>query len=300
MEVSRATIFQAAARKLRQDFAELSTVPHKGLKGDEAARLVRMFLNDHLPKRFMAGAGFIIDQRDQISKQTDVVIYDAMNCPVYRASEEAAIFPADNVAAVVEVKSRIDKEKFKEAAANINVAKSLAKTRPPDLPFLVQAQTLGCLFAFDSGISLETLENHYRESLAEHGLGRQIDLILVHDQAVITLAAKHPSMDHWAPSIFEAVGPEAEGSHLAIGRQELGELSLDGFLRFLLAQLTFFRGIMDHPGFKVTESGQMRLTYVTSFTSEKEPAKRAEKLRIYREQVEQDFARNPAPPEETP
>jgi hypothetical protein len=53
-----------------------------------------------------ARAGFIIHHQDRISKQTDVVVYDALNCPVYRTSDYAGIFPADNVAAVVEVKPR--------------------------------------------------------------------------------------------------------------------------------------------------------------------------------------------------
>jgi len=71
-----------------------------------------------LPKRFDAGSGLIIDPHDNLSKQTDVIIYDALNCPVYRASERAAIIPSDNVAAIVEVKSRIDKEKLREAFEN--------------------------------------------------------------------------------------------------------------------------------------------------------------------------------------
>jgi len=50
MSVTRAAVFQMAARQLRQDFAALSVVPHKGLKGDEAVGLVRQFLNDHLPR----------------------------------------------------------------------------------------------------------------------------------------------------------------------------------------------------------------------------------------------------------
>lgn len=68
-----------AARKLRQDFETLRLIPHAGAKGSEAERLVRDFLNGHLPKRFAAGAGFIIDRREQVSKQRDVVIYDAMD-----------------------------------------------------------------------------------------------------------------------------------------------------------------------------------------------------------------------------
>ena len=104
-DISRQSIFEKASAKLRQDFDELYSVPHSALKGSEAEKIIRNFLNNHLPKRFSAGAGFIIDPSDLISRQTDVVIYDAIHCPMYRASEDAAIFPSTNVAAVVEVKS---------------------------------------------------------------------------------------------------------------------------------------------------------------------------------------------------
>lgn len=103
-KVTREEIFAQAAKKLRQDFEELSTVPHRALKGHEAEQLVKSFLVGHLPRRFGVGAGFIIDPSDTVSSQTDVIVYDAFNCPVYRASEDAGIFPSTNVAAVVEVK----------------------------------------------------------------------------------------------------------------------------------------------------------------------------------------------------
>ena len=60
-EITRQSIFAQAARKLRQDFEELITIPHNALKGNEAEKLVRTFLKDHLPKRFDVGSGFIID-----------------------------------------------------------------------------------------------------------------------------------------------------------------------------------------------------------------------------------------------
>ena len=99
-----------------------------------------------------------------------------MNCPVYRASEEAGIYPADNVAVVVEVKSVLDGDKLAEAWANISAAKSLAKTTQPESPFLVQTQTLGCVFAFESAISIDTLMGHYRKLLLDRGLGHHIAL----------------------------------------------------------------------------------------------------------------------------
>jgi hypothetical protein len=53
--LSRNAVFQMAAKKLRQDFSSLGVVPHSGLKGDEAAKLVRDFLNGHLPKTIHRG-----------------------------------------------------------------------------------------------------------------------------------------------------------------------------------------------------------------------------------------------------
>jgi hypothetical protein len=143
-KVSRQTIFAQAARKLRQDFDELSVVPHNGLKGNEAEKLVKVFLKEHLPKRFSVGSGFIIDRSDNVSKQTDVIIYDALNCPVYRASEDAAIFPSDNVAAVVEVKSCLDKKQLILSFENILATKQLAKTPSSEASFIstVSATTL--------------------------------------------------------------------------------------------------------------------------------------------------------------
>jgi hypothetical protein len=292
VEPTRETIFGQAARKLRQDFEELRVIPHRGVKGDEATRLVKAFLNGHLPKRFSTGSGFIIDRRDKISKQTDVVIYDALNCPVYRASDEAAIFPADNVAAIVEVKSRLDGEKLAEAFDNIVAAKSLAKTTAPETPFLVQTQTLGCVFAFDSSVSVDTLADHYKKLLVKHGLGHHVDLILVLDQTVMSLAAKVRGTE-WASCFFEAAGgPAAEGSHLSIGAQQLGEASLDGFLRMLLAQLMFFRGIVDHPGFG-KPGHQMKLWYLTSITMETDPVRKDLKLKQYRDEVIEEFKKFP-------
>jgi len=293
-EPTRDRIFALAAAKLRQDFADLSAVPHRGLKGDEAARLVRTFLNDHLPKRFSAGSGFILDRNEKISKQTDVVVYDALNCPVYRASKEAGIFPADNVAAVVEVKSSIDGGKLAEAFENIAAAKSLAKTNQPETPFLVQTQTLGCVFAFESAISIDTLYEHYSKRLVAQGLGHHVDMVLVLDEAILMLAAK-PRGHEWSHCFFEAGGgPGAEGTHLAAAVLAFGEASLDAFFRFLLAQLIFFRGIVDHPGFGMP-GRQMKLSYLGSISMETDPERKRAKLAEYREEVLREFRERPAP-----
>lgn len=298
--VTRKEIFDQAAQKLRQDFEELSVVPHNALKGGQAEKLVKTFLKGHLPKRFGVEAGFIIDKRDSVSQQTDVIIYDAINCPVYRVSSEAGIFPSDNVAAVVEVKSRLDKEQLYDAWDKISAIKRLGKTKAPGVPFLVLTQTLGCVFAFDS-ISLETLASHYVDLLRRDGIGTHIDLIAILDRGLITLVGQMPGADGWGLLFWVSLPdvPEGEGAHVGVGAQELGKGTLDAFLRCLLPHLAHFRGIVDHPGFDWKSGGNqglMQVTYVTSITQEKDPDRKKEKLRAYEEAIRNEFDKNAKEP----
>jgi hypothetical protein len=291
---TRKDIFERAARKLRADFAELANVPHKGEKGAAAEKLVRRFLNAHLPRRFAAEGGFVIDRADSVSKQMDVVVYDAFNCPVYRADEDAGIFPSDNVAAVVEVKSRLDADRLQEAVDNIAAAKRLKKSRGGAGPesFL----TLGCLFAFESALTLETLSQKYVAALAGTQFGLHIDVIVVLDRGLVTFVANAPGSGAWSTlmAVDGSGGDQAEGFHVAVAPQEFGDRSLDAFLRLLLAHLALFRHTVDHPGFDWAALGaapKTKMFYLTSLTVEQDPARREAKLRAYREDFERRFSR---------
>jgi hypothetical protein len=294
-KVTRQTIFAQAAHKLRQDFEELSNVPHNALKGGEAETLVKKFLKEHLPKRFDVGSGFIIDRFDTVSKQTDLIIYDALNCPVYRASEQAGIFPSDNVAAVVEVKSRLDKDGLVSSFESVLATKQLAKTQPPNLPILVTSQTVGCLFAFDSAISLDKISEHYYDLVRKYSVGHHIDIIHVLDVGTVTLWSKPQGFPSWGVYYHEGTGGTlSEGMHIALAMEELGESSLDAFLRFLLTHLTFFRGIVDHPGFNWSSNPSyagMRLRHLVTICQEEDPELRKQKIERYAAEVREEFAK---------
>lgn len=254
--LTRIEVFERAARKLRASFEELANVPHRGEKGGQAEQIVRRFLNDHLPRRFAASGGFILDPRDQLSKQTDVIIYDAFNCPVYRADEEAGIFPNDNVAAVIEVKSKLDADRLAEAVENIAAAKRLAKAHTKERGF-EQSATLGCLFAFESALTLDTICSKYRELLQGSFFGLHVDLILVLDRGLVTLVACGPGGSAWSKVMAPTGtgGPAGEGFHVGIAGTELGDRSLDAFLRILVAHLSLFRHAVGHPGFDWSAMG---------------------------------------------
>lgn len=296
-EITRQAIFAQAARKLRQDFEELSSIPHNALKGGEAEKLVRVFLKQHLPKRFDVGSGFIIDFYDNVSKQTDVIVYDALNCPVYRASEDASIFPSDNVALVVEVKSKLDKQELVSAFENISKTKKLAKTQAPDNGFL-NAQTIGCLFAFESAITLEKIVEHYSEQIKSTAntinIGDHIDIIHILDKGLVTLWCRPQGFSQWGVYIHEGINRTlTEGLQFALATQELGESSLDGFLRRILTHLTFFRGIVDHPGFDWSSNPSFKgtkLTHLVTICFESDPEIRQQKMAQYLREIQDEFA----------
>jgi len=286
---TRAQIFELAGKRLRQDFEELRNVPHSGVKGTEAEDLVRQFLNDHLPQRFRAGAGFVIDHDDKVTGHNDLVVYDSLNCPLYRASEAASIIPNDNVAAVIEVKSSLDKARLEEAAAKIAEAKALVKTKPhtAEDPYgqPVNYETLGIVFAFDTPLSAPTLTSHYADAVLRHGFPCHIDYIFVLDKMMLSLASDPLGKGQWGPLILYQL-PPLEGVHVAIGTVELGVGVLDAFVTMLITHLQYFRHSIDHPGFNwsTEKSGkQVMVHYVTSITHETDPQKRQLLLAIYRD-----------------
>lgn len=296
---TRAEIFALAAKQLRQDFEELSVVVHSGVKGGEAEDLIKTFLNDHLPLRFRAVSGFIIDHEDNVSSHNDVIIYDAVNCPLYRASESAAIIPNDNVAAVIEVKSSLDKARLEEAGEKIAEAKALAKRKPAETidsyDQLINYETLGLVFAYGTPLRLETLSRHYGNVVLAHEFPRHIDYVYVLDNAMLSLASDPKKSGQWNPAVLYQI-PPLEGLHIATGAVELGEGVLDTFVTTLITHLRYFRQTVDQPPFNwgSERTGQQaRIQYLTSVTHETNPGKRAILLAAYREEAKQLIQKRP-------
>ena len=106
-------LFLETGHQLRAEFEEIKqNNPHYAERGAEAEDVLKQFLNDHLPQRFKAESGLVIDNANEVSRQCDVLIYDALNSPTYRRGSRVLILSSDNVASVVEVKTRLNKRQF--------------------------------------------------------------------------------------------------------------------------------------------------------------------------------------------
>lgn len=245
-------LFKEIGKQLRNEFESIkSNNPHYGERGAETEVILTDFLNNHLPKRFSATSGLIVDNFNNISKQTDIIVYDSLNSPVYRKGPRVSIIPYDNVACIIEVKSLLTKDELKDAAQKISSVKRLKKTpistidQPVTFSTLINSTTMGLVFAYEAKTKLETLADNLAEINTNFPSVEWIDSIIVLDKGIISYAIQMPFSGEF-PGDWG--GPASENFiippyYIHLIKDELGELTLNKFFLKLMAHLTFYRKI---------------------------------------------------------
>lgn len=243
-------LLRSAGRQLRDEFREIQECnPHSGDKGYEVEEVLKRFLSARLPKRFDVKSGVVIGRDGSVSRQCDVIIYDALNSFVYRNGPKLHILPRDNVAAVIEVKSKLNKDELHDAAKKIAAVKSIkcspicGADQPVTFSDMIMTGTLGCVFAFDSYTSLETLAENLREINADHDSNHWIDLVVVLDKGCLSYAFQKMydgNLDAWVggPLDDEFMIPPF---YVHLVQAPFGDGTLNHFFLKLMAHLTFFR-----------------------------------------------------------
>ena len=257
-----------AAKNLRHEFEEIkSNNPHYGERGEEAENIVKDFLNSHLPKRFHADTGFVIDHDDNQSDQTDVIVYDADNSPIYRTGSKSLIVTSDNVAAAIEVKTNLNKKELEDSARKIASVKRLKRSpitdvdQPVTFSPLINTKSYGVVFAYESETSLETLAENLKEINRKYPSDQWIDLIVVLDKGVVGYTIQMPfdqDFPGWLGGPMDDEFPPPP-YYIHLVKAELGELTLNKFFVNLIAHLTFYRkrAIVDFNNVLGAESKQV-------------------------------------------
>lgn len=136
-----AEIFKGISSMLLAEFDQVQhQIPHLGERGTQRENSLATLLQKYLPGKFSMGTGQVLDIRGNISRQCDIVIYDALNCPLLLAEEGYQLFPAESVFGVVQVKSVYDASTAADAVQNIASVKLLERDQP----------IAGAIFAFRS------------------------------------------------------------------------------------------------------------------------------------------------------
>lgn len=125
--------FRAASREMRARYESASLVGrHGGDKGLRREDALRGFLREVLPPKYGVGRGEVVSALGDISKQMDIVIYDALHAPMIFTSATSRIFPAESVYATIEVKSRLTVATLDSCIENILSVKRLPRNACTD------------------------------------------------------------------------------------------------------------------------------------------------------------------------
>ena len=239
-----------AGKHLRDEFEEIKkNDPHYGQRGAETEDVLKDFLNKHLPKRFAADTGIVIDHEDNISSQTDVIVYDSDNSPVYRAGSKLMILPSDNVASVIEVKSNLTKAELEDATKKISSVKKLKRSpitdvdQPVTFSPLIMTKPYGIVFAYESKTSLEALAENLKEINSKYPSTEWIDMVVVLDKGVLGYTVQSPFEEGFPGWLGGAADDEfpPPPMYVHLVKEEVGELSLNRFFVSLMSHLTFYR-----------------------------------------------------------
>lgn len=104
-----------------------SLISHPGERGRGRENALQAFFRRLVPPGFDVGSGFVIDQTGKQSRQQDIVIYRRDYHPVLSV-QGVNLFMVEAVAAVVEVKSKLDSRELRGALTNSNSVKQLDRT----------------------------------------------------------------------------------------------------------------------------------------------------------------------------
>jgi hypothetical protein len=95
-----------------------SSLDHKLTKGELRELFISNILSSFLTSQFDIGTGIIINQKEEQSNQTDIILYDNRILPPFIKQQHIGVYPAESVLGTIEVKSRFDKAALLKAEAS--------------------------------------------------------------------------------------------------------------------------------------------------------------------------------------
>ncbi|MFP4056292.1 MAG: DUF6602 domain-containing protein [Candidatus Brocadiia bacterium] len=232
---------RAESRVLRQRFEAMRAggrhTTEKGLRNEQ---VLIDYLRERLPARFGVARGEVMDSRGGLSRQCDVVVYDALHAPMIQKSPLSRVFPSESVYAVIELKPVLCSDTLGKSLEVVESVKALdrsaiveqhnghriyhgPKVNPP--PF-------GAVFALSAPKLGKTLVPTLDQRQLRCPPRLRVDCVCVLDAGLTYYFAKGATREgeqRWVPTVLR------RGARL--GHYESGEDTLLLFLLFLLYQL---------------------------------------------------------------
>jgi hypothetical protein len=124
---------------------------------------LRHFFRPYFPSRYGFSSGYIVDNDDTVSNQTDWIVFDAEHFSPLLANlhgmEGAEWFPFDSVYGCVEVKRTLTEQAFEDAVKQIAATRKLTRTKTDLLQFTPYLRMPEKLLNFAPGATFNEICN---------------------------------------------------------------------------------------------------------------------------------------------
>jgi hypothetical protein len=128
LEKMLANLHEDIQRRLQ---AVRETIGHNGTMGDGSENVWLELLRKYLPERYAVEKAFVVDSKDTMSQQIDVVIFDRQYTPFIFVIENQKVVPAESVYAVFEAKQAVDAGMIDYAQKKVASVRRLHRTSLP-------------------------------------------------------------------------------------------------------------------------------------------------------------------------
>lgn len=149
---------------------------HNLTKGEAIENIVRDLLKEYLPESLGITSGQIIDSYAHISKQVDIIIYDAQSYPKFLTTGSSSLIPVEAVVAVVECKTNLTSDELQKCIDNCKSVKELIRDAYINSE-IHQRDIYFTVFAFDSN-SCDNITDHLNECEKYDPVNVRINTIL--------------------------------------------------------------------------------------------------------------------------
>jgi hypothetical protein len=126
-----ADLFASMHDDMKSALNKAAIASHPVAKGDGTEGSWLSLLQTHLPFRYKATKGFVIDARDNVSDQIDIIIHDRQFSPLIWEHEGQVYLPAESVYAVLEVKQELSRAHIDYAGRKVASVRRLHRSSLP-------------------------------------------------------------------------------------------------------------------------------------------------------------------------
>ena len=158
-----------------------------GENGGYREAILKNVISRFLPKKYSIGTGFVINERKEITKQIDIIIYDNSS-PILFSEGDFVIVLASTVKAIIEVKSNVG-----DTTKLIEYIKTCEENAKKIEAVALHDRLFNGIFSYECNLSNEVLESSLKDyfELTECSIFRKVSNISLGNNKFIHLWWDH-------------------------------------------------------------------------------------------------------------